>query len=39
LEQLKPDRAPEGSFCGRQELTGVNIFIEVRKPSEASHLE
>jgi extracellular factor (EF) 3-hydroxypalmitic acid methyl ester biosynthesis protein len=39
LEELKPDLAPEGSFCERQELTGVNIFIEVRKPSEARHLE
>ena len=39
LERLRPDRAPEGSFRGKQELTGVNVFIEVRKPGETSHLE
>jgi extracellular factor (EF) 3-hydroxypalmitic acid methyl ester biosynthesis protein len=39
LAQLKPDLAPKGSFCEKQELTGVNVFIEVRKPSETSHLE
>jgi extracellular factor (EF) 3-hydroxypalmitic acid methyl ester biosynthesis protein len=39
LEQLKPDLAPEGSFCEKQESTGVNIFIEVRKPGETRHLE
>ena len=39
LERLRPDRAPEGSFRGKQEFTGVNVFIEVRKPGETSHLE
>jgi extracellular factor (EF) 3-hydroxypalmitic acid methyl ester biosynthesis protein len=39
LAQLKPDLATKGSFCEKQESTGVNIFVEVRKPSEASHLE
>jgi len=38
LERLRPDRAPEGSFRGEQEFTGVNVFIEVRKPGETSHL-
>ena len=39
LEHLRPDLAPEGSFREKQEFTGVNIFIEVRKPGETSHLE
>jgi len=39
LERLRPDRAPEGSFRGEQEFTGVNVFIEVRKPGETSNLE
>jgi len=32
LEALCPDVAPPGSFCMTSELTGVNVFIEVRKP-------
>ena len=39
LAQLKPDLAPAGSFCEQQEPTGVNIFLEVRKPGETRHLE
>jgi extracellular factor (EF) 3-hydroxypalmitic acid methyl ester biosynthesis protein len=39
VEHLKPDLAPEGSFREKQEFTGVNIFIEVRKPIETNHLE
>jgi extracellular factor (EF) 3-hydroxypalmitic acid methyl ester biosynthesis protein len=33
LAALNPDRAPPGSFSVRREETGVNIFIEVRKPN------
>lgn len=32
LQALIPDRAPAGSFTVRSDQTGVNIFIEVRKP-------
>jgi extracellular factor (EF) 3-hydroxypalmitic acid methyl ester biosynthesis protein len=32
LAQLKPDLAPKETFREKQEFTGVNIFIEVRKP-------
>jgi len=32
LAALKPDKAPPGSFMVTHEPTGVNIFIEVRKP-------
>lgn len=32
LGALNPDKAPPGSFSVRAEDTGVNIFIEVRKP-------
>ena len=39
LEHLRPDLAPEGSFREKQEFTGVNIFLEVRKPGEVSYLE
>jgi extracellular factor (EF) 3-hydroxypalmitic acid methyl ester biosynthesis protein len=33
LAALKPDKAPAGHFKVTHEETGVNIFIEVRKPS------
>jgi extracellular factor (EF) 3-hydroxypalmitic acid methyl ester biosynthesis protein len=33
LAALNPDKAPPGSFSINNELTGVNIFIEVRKPA------
>jgi len=33
LAALNPDRAPPGSFSVTHEETGVNIFIEVRKPN------
>lgn len=41
LEHLKPDFAPSGSFCEKQESTGINIFVEVRKPVESKthHVE
>jgi extracellular factor (EF) 3-hydroxypalmitic acid methyl ester biosynthesis protein len=41
LEHLKPDFAPSESFCEKQEPTGINIFVEVRKPveSKTSHVE
>jgi extracellular factor (EF) 3-hydroxypalmitic acid methyl ester biosynthesis protein len=32
LAALKPDAAKDGEFSVRAEATGVNIFIEVRKP-------
>ena len=32
LQALNPDRATPNSFCVKHESTGVNIFIEVRKP-------
>ncbi len=32
LQQLNPDDAPPGSFTVRSDVTGVNIYIEVRKP-------
>ena len=31
LEYLKPDLASPESFCEKQELTGINMFIEVRR--------
>jgi extracellular factor (EF) 3-hydroxypalmitic acid methyl ester biosynthesis protein len=33
LAALNPDKAPPGSFTVTHEPTGVNIFIEVRKPN------
>jgi extracellular factor (EF) 3-hydroxypalmitic acid methyl ester biosynthesis protein len=41
LEHLKPDLAPSGSFCEKEESTGINMFLEVRKPGESktNHLE
>ncbi len=33
LGALNPDKAPPGSFTITHEPTGVNIFIEVRKPN------
>ena len=33
LAALKPDKAAPGSFTVTHEETGVNIFIEVRKPN------
>ena len=35
LQQLKPDLAPAESFCDNQEATGINLFLEVRKPGES----
>lgn len=32
LRQLNPDGAPPGSFSVKSDPTGVNIYIEVRKP-------
>jgi len=34
LESLNPDAAPPGSFAVKTDTTGVNVFIEVRKPCE-----
>ena len=34
LKQLKPDDAIPGNFSVKSDATGVNIYIEVRKPSE-----
>ena len=34
LAGLNPDKAPPGSFSVRNEETGVNVFIEVRKPAD-----
>jgi extracellular factor (EF) 3-hydroxypalmitic acid methyl ester biosynthesis protein len=41
LGHLRPDLAPADSVCEKEESTGVNLFLEVRKPNEtkASHLE
>jgi extracellular factor (EF) 3-hydroxypalmitic acid methyl ester biosynthesis protein len=33
--KLAPDRAPPGSFVVKPDATGVNIFLEVRKPLDA----
>jgi extracellular factor (EF) 3-hydroxypalmitic acid methyl ester biosynthesis protein len=33
LAVLNPDKAPPGSFTVTHEPTGVNVFIEVRKPN------
>lgn len=33
LRDLHPDRAPPGSCCVKSDETGVNIYIEARKPS------
>jgi len=33
LAALNPDKAPPGTFSVTREPTGVNIFIEVRKPA------
>jgi extracellular factor (EF) 3-hydroxypalmitic acid methyl ester biosynthesis protein len=38
LEYLRPDLAPQGSCFEKHESTGVNIFLEVRKPSETHPL-
>lgn len=35
FQALNPDKAPPGSFQVRSEETGVNVFIEVRKPHDA----
>lgn len=35
LAALNPDKAPPGTFSVTHEDTGVNIFIEVRKPANA----
>lgn len=35
LQQLAPDAAPPGSLGVKTEATGVNIFLEVRKPGHA----
>jgi len=32
METLKPESAPEGSCEIKTEATGINIFLEVRKP-------
>jgi len=32
LLELRPSAAPEGSYQVKADVTGVNIFIEVRKP-------
>jgi extracellular factor (EF) 3-hydroxypalmitic acid methyl ester biosynthesis protein len=36
LAALKPDKASDGSFSVTAEPTGVNVFIEVRKPGNGS---
>ena len=33
LRALISDHAPPGSICVRSDETGVNIYIEVRKPN------
>ena len=33
--KLAPDRAPPGSYLVKPDATGVNIFLEVRKPLDA----
>jgi extracellular factor (EF) 3-hydroxypalmitic acid methyl ester biosynthesis protein len=35
LLKLAPERAPPGAAVVRAEATGVNIFLEVRKPANA----
>jgi extracellular factor (EF) 3-hydroxypalmitic acid methyl ester biosynthesis protein len=35
LQQLAPDAAPPGTLRVNTEATGVNIFLEVRKPAHA----
>lgn len=35
LAALKPDKAPPGEFQVTHETTGVNIFLEVRRPADA----
>ncbi len=35
LQALAPEAAPPGSFEVRSERTGVNVFVEVRKPDAA----
>ena len=35
LAALNPEKAPPGTFSVTHEDTGVNIFIEVRKPANA----
>jgi len=32
LSSLNPDQAPPGTFTVKSDTTGVNVFIEVRKP-------
>jgi extracellular factor (EF) 3-hydroxypalmitic acid methyl ester biosynthesis protein len=32
IAALIPDAAPSGSFQATTDATGVNVFIEVRKP-------
>jgi extracellular factor (EF) 3-hydroxypalmitic acid methyl ester biosynthesis protein len=36
LKQLKPDDAVLGNFSVKSDVTGVNIYIEVRKPANES---
>jgi extracellular factor (EF) 3-hydroxypalmitic acid methyl ester biosynthesis protein len=36
LDSLKPDAAPAGAVEIKHDATGVNIFIEVRKPESAT---
>jgi extracellular factor (EF) 3-hydroxypalmitic acid methyl ester biosynthesis protein len=35
LQGLIPDRAPPRSFILKTDDTGINVFIEVRKPDDA----
>jgi extracellular factor (EF) 3-hydroxypalmitic acid methyl ester biosynthesis protein len=30
---LKPGRAPDDAVCVRSDATGVNLFLEIRKPA------
>jgi extracellular factor (EF) 3-hydroxypalmitic acid methyl ester biosynthesis protein len=34
LKRLIPDRAPAGSFTLKTDDTGINVFLEVRKPND-----
>jgi extracellular factor (EF) 3-hydroxypalmitic acid methyl ester biosynthesis protein len=33
LRALKPGRAPDDALCVRSDATGVNLFLEIRKPA------
>lgn len=35
LQTLSPELAPEGAFLVNKDVTGVNVFLEVRKPESA----